>query len=303
MNVLLIGYGSIGKRHFEILSSMQFIKEISIVTKQNLSIPTSKIYHKINDIENLSKFDYFIIANETYNHHNSFKHIIQRVKNKIILIEKPLFEKVYDLTVGNNNVYVAYNLRFHPIIEYIKNQIQDSKILYFNVITGQYLPTWRPDQDYRKSYSSSLKKGGGVLRDLSHELDYTIWLCGNIRELLSINSKISNLEIDSDDIFTSVGRTKDNVIINLTMDYLSKIPSRQILIYLEDKTIKADLNNGIVSISNNSDITIDHREIDSERNISYKKMHESIILKNGKNVCSYHEGLSILEIIDNIPLS
>ena len=40
-----------------------------------------------------------------------------------------------------------------------------------------WLPYWRPERDYRESYSARADEGG-VLRDLVHELDYAIWAFG-----------------------------------------------------------------------------------------------------------------------------
>jgi len=44
---------------------------------------------------------------------------------------------------------------------------------------GHFLPLWRPNADYRKSYRSKRWLGGGVDLELSHEIDYCLWLFGD----------------------------------------------------------------------------------------------------------------------------
>ena len=281
MKILLVGYGSIGRRHYSILKK---IAKVDIVTSQN--IPQKVDIKKVN----LKKYDYFVISNETYKHFDTLKFIVERVNNKKILVEKPLFKSNKKLNIKKNDVYVAYNLRFHPIIQYLKS-IKD--VLVVNIVVGQYLPDWRTNIDYKESYSAFREKGGGVLRDLSHEIDYINYLF-NIKKIkYAWSNKISNLEIDSDDIFMSILKTQ-NGIVNLSMDYISKIPTRYIIMHTNDRTIKADfIKNRIID---NDKIV----EFEIDKNYTYTKMHLDII-KNKKDViCSYKEGLKIVKFIEKV---
>ena len=86
MEVLIIGYGSAGKRHAEILNSFKIIKKIFIKTKQkNHSYDK---FHFIKKIDNLNP-DIIVIANETYKHHSVCKFLEKKFSKKIILCEKP----------------------------------------------------------------------------------------------------------------------------------------------------------------------------------------------------------------------
>jgi len=301
VKVLLIGYGSIGKRHAEILNKIEKIKRIDIVTSQNIKNSYGKCFISMQKIDNFKEYDYFVIANETYKHFDTLKYITQKVSGKKILVEKPLFCKTRKLDISNNIVYVAYNLRFHPIIEEIFNILKNKKAIFANLIAGQYLPTWRPNIDYRQSYSASEQKGGGVLRDLSHEIDYVNFLFSEIKHLYVINKKISNLEISSDDIFTAIGETKSGTIVNITLDYISKTPLRKIVIHTLNKTLKADLIKNYIKIF---DKFGKYQTIKKKvkRSDSYLKMHLSFINDKTENLCSFKEGLKVMELIDQVKL-
>ena len=298
MKVLIIGFGSIGKRHFEVLSNFVSITSVDVVSKQ--SIADIQSYSNLEDIKDLHIYDYFIISNETTKHFEQLKYVCSKVEHKKILVEKPLYDKVYEKIETTNTIFTAYNLRFHPVLAKLTELLKHEDIYYANVICGQYLPTWRPEQDYRDSYSADINQGGGVLRDLSHELDYITWLFGDIKKLDAINTKISDLEINSDDIFTAIGVSDRNIIINVSMDYISKTPMRRFIIHTKNHTIEADMIKSTIIISGentNSEI-IECQSID--RNYTYTKMHEAILNSAYENICSFDEGSEIVNIIENI---
>lgn len=299
MRALVIGYGSIGKRHVQLLNTLEKITDVDIVTKQNIKEYPGKHFLTLQDIPNLSEYDYFVIANETYKHFDTLHSILRRVRKKKILVEKPLFCKQKELNIFDNEVFVAYNLRFHPVIEELNKILKNEKILFVNIFTGQYLPTWRPQRDYRLSYSASLEQGGGVLLDLSHEIDYINFLFSHIVSLKSFNKKISNLEISSDDIFTAIGETENGALINISLDYISKKPLRRILVHTLNKTVEADLINNHIEIF---DTTSKMQSIKkkSDKNESYKKMHMAVIENRHQKLCSFEEGLEIIKLIDTI---
>lgn len=300
MKALIIGFGSIGKRHYEILSCINIFQSVDVITKQSIKNNDFIIYKELSDIQNISRYDYFVIASETSKHYQQLKYICSKVNNKKIVVEKPLFDKKHDTFTHNNKIFTAYNLRFHPVIEKLRYIIKDETVYYVNVICGQYLPSWRPGQDYKRSYSANLSKGGGVLRDLSHELDYLIWLFGDIKIIHSINTKISSLDINSDDIFTAIAITNCKSIINLTVDYISKVPIRQLVIHTENNTIQVDIiNNQIIIYDKRSNIRVIEPD-KKDRNYSYTRMHKSIINDEFTTVCSFDEGMKIVDIINSI---
>ncbi len=292
----MVGYGSIGKRHFDILNNFDEVNSIDVVTKQN--IDELDTYKSLQDIENISIYDYFIIATETSKHFEQLDYICRHTADKYILVEKPLFDKEHTLEGCDNNVFVAYNLRFHPLLQKLKAILADEDVYYANILAGQYLPTWRPNQDYRESYSAKLSLGGGVLRDLSHELDYINWLFGDITVVSSINTKISDLEIESDDIFTALAKTNKGAIINVTMDYISKTPLRRITIHTKTKTIEADMVTNTINLFDKNGIKSSIKPDKVHRDYTYTNMHKAIINNNFENTCSFEEGLRIVDIIE-----
>ena len=45
--------------------------------------------------------------------------------------------------IQKNKFFVTYNLRFHPILSYLKPKLMRNKIFYLEAETSSYLPCWR----------------------------------------------------------------------------------------------------------------------------------------------------------------
>jgi predicted dehydrogenase len=130
-------------------------------------------------------------------------------------------------------VQVGYNLRFHPGILTLKRLIEEGvvgRVLWARVEVAQYLPDWRPWQDYRQSYTAQRELGGGIILDASHEIDYLLWLLGPPRELACMAGKVSTLDVDVEDCATILIRFKSGAQADLHMDFAQRTKSRTCLI-------------------------------------------------------------------------
>ena len=116
---LIIGFGSIGRKYYGILKKISEINEIRILTQQK------KITNKINSFIQAIKFDpdLIIVSSTTNEHLNHLRIIEKNFVNKLVLVEKPLFDKFYNFKVEKNKIFVGYNLRFDPVIQFLKTKI------------------------------------------------------------------------------------------------------------------------------------------------------------------------------------
>lgn len=297
MKVLIIGFGSIGKRHIRIVKEIYPFCSISVVSKQNnINYPTFK---SLEEVPFLYSYDYYIIASETKKHYEQLFFLDNHVKNKLICCEKPLFEKKRELQIKNNQVFVGYNLRFHPLLIKLKNELSDQKVFSVNIICGSYLPDWRKGIDYRECYSAKKELGGGVLLDLSHEIDYMQWLFAKPVIISSFQKKVSDLEIDSDDLVIAAGETANNVMFNLSLNYFSKFPQREIIVHTNKFSYKVDLIQNFYLKQNEKGEKQEYVIENFSRNITFEKMHIDI-LNNKRWACTFEEGLDVMDTISLI---
>ena len=288
MNCLIIGYGSIGARHVNILKEMGH--DIHVVSKRDIT--DFSCYKSIKEALQNKGFDYVIISNKTYKHYESFMELRELGYSGKLLIEKPIFLEPHSLPQsGFENVFVAYNLRFHPVIQKLHEFLIGKEIYSIQVYVGQYLPNWRPGTDYTGSYSTSKAQGGGVLRDLSHELDYINWIAGGWKRVAAIGGKFSDLQIDSDDVFVLLLEMENCPVASVQMNYLDRKSRREIIINLKDHTIKADLIHSTLEIDGEMAM------FEVERNLTYAVQHNAILKEDYSTACTLEQGIDVLNLI------
>jgi predicted dehydrogenase len=134
---------------------------------------------------------------------------------------------------------IGYSLRFHPALQIIKSLLSEiGTPLYARAEVGQYLPDWHPTENYKHWYMAHEDQGGGALLDLSHELDYMMWLFGNMLEWHGTVKTISNLKIDSDDIAEVQIHYYNLKIGSIHMDLLDRAYNRSLRIIGSEATLK-----------------------------------------------------------------
>ncbi|MBK6264519.1 Gfo/Idh/MocA family oxidoreductase [Marivirga sp. S37H4] len=255
MKVLIVGLGSIANKHIVSILKLDPHAEIYALRHNFNNITKEGVtdIYSINEIP--AHLDFIIVSNPSSEHFKTVQLLIDL--NVPLFIEKPLFinlkghqELLKEIARKNILTYVACNLRFHPIITYLKEEFNKRKPLEYNVYCGSYLPDWRPNSDYRENYSAKKELGGGVHFDLIHEIDYTMYLLGNPLTVQSYQSKKSPLEIDSADVAHYVLEYEQSSVF-ITLNYYRKTPKRAIELVWEDSVWYVDLlKNEIVSSGN-----------------------------------------------------
>ncbi len=296
MKALVIGFGSIGKRHADILCSMEAVSKVAVLSSQ-INLP----YETITSLEEIPGMnpDYIVIASNTILHHDQLAFLEKNLAGRKILVEKPLFASFHDLEIRNNHVFVGYNLRFHPIIRLIKEKVADKPLWNIQVFCGSYLPEWRPGRDYRETSSAKKDSAGGVLLDLSHELDYVQWFAGPFRPEHAVNKKVSDLEIKTDDLLLLCGKSGRSAHAHISLNYFTRQPARQILIDGEGISIQANLIANTASVYENDNLS-EFAWPELQRNDTYLAQHKAILDSDYSCVCTYKEGLETMRLIDTI---
>ena len=252
MKIIFFGLGSIGQRHAKIL--LNYYDHELFAFRTNLG----QIDYLL-PIKEVKSWDHFkeinpdiaFITNPTALHISTALNCAK--ENCSLFIEKPLgaatdnLNQLIEIIESENLVaYVAYNLRFHPIITTLKEYATTHDLMHLRVIASSYLPNWRTDQNYRDSYSSNSKMGGGVIFDLSHEIDYVSYLTDGIDEIHGRFSRASGLTVDTEDHADLLVKSK-NCNANIHINFMCHYRERLIRADFKDFTLCADLSKGTLS--------------------------------------------------------
>lgn len=274
MKVCFIGVGSIAKRHIGNLQAIASERDIDLQINAVRRNTTEKmpgidcVYGSVNELSN--DYDAIFITNPTEFHVETLAETHGKSKN--FFIEKPLISAKRISTVKEFKedkdclYYVACPLRYTNVIQYMKNYVEKHQIIGARCISSSYLPEWRPEIDYRDTYSAHKDLGGGVSVDLIHEWDYLKYLFGEPQDVIYRKGKKSNLEVDCEDTALYIAEY-ENKFIELHLDYFGRKTIREVMLFTSEDTVIGDLVNSRVSFMK-SGKTVDFGE---QRNDYQKK--------------------------------
>jgi len=232
LKIAIVGFGSIGKRHFKNITSI-FDDEVIICSKRKDVPKNVKCCKTISDCLD-EKPEAVFITNETDLHISSALKFAEAGCH--LFIEKPLSNSLKDVKKLVNIVHekklisqMGCNLRFNPCLINIKKLLTDKKIgriISFQSENGSFLPDWHLDEDYSQRYTAKKNRGGSVVLTSIHEIDYLYWFFGNISELISNTGKFSDLKITSDDYSSIFLKFNSGVVGEIHLDYFQNPPTR-----------------------------------------------------------------------------
>lgn len=322
MKILIVGFGSIGRRHKELARKLFPDANICVFNRGNLY---GKIHANITIVKSLDeakKFspDIVVVSNATSEHVSITLQLISTGAH--FLIEKPISHSTQDVTrlieefrKANKVLMVGYNLRQLESLQKFREYVSQNKIGYpisVRCEVGKYLPSWRPSIDYRRSVSARNDLGGGVLLELSHEIDYLRWIFGEIKWVRASLFKQSVLEIDVEDTAHLVLGFKSEfmgrqLIANLSMDFIRRDTTRQCIVIGENGSLKWDGISGEVSIYLPNEnkwkiLFVDKKGIDETYLLEWIDFIRAIEDKKEPSVTGV-DGLRVLETIEAARIS
>ncbi|QQO23089.1 Gfo/Idh/MocA family oxidoreductase [Bradyrhizobium diazoefficiens] len=282
---VVVGLGSIGTRHARILRELGL--EVATVSRRE-----GGDYGSIAQAIAAARPDYVVIATETARHAANLQELAEAGFRGKVLVEKPLFAAPapppkYPFA----HISVGYNLRFHPVMTALAERLRGRDVITVAAYVGQDIRDWRPGRDHRATASATVDSGGGVLRDLSHELDYLLWLFGPWHRVAALGGASGAREIDVDDHLDLLLDMQRAPSVHVHMDYLDRQGIRRIRVNVDDDTIEADLVGSRLTLNGKA------TEFPSERDQSYRDMHAAA-MRGASPACSLPEALGVVHLID-----
>jgi predicted dehydrogenase len=286
---LVIGYGSIGQRHARVLQSLGL--QVAVVSRRSIG-DGHVVYGDLP--AGLHDFSYAVVADETARHAVSLEELSRRAFRGRVLVEKPLFAAPTALPPHKfERAGVGYNLRFHPAVKVLRQSIAGRALQMAHLYVGQWLGDWRKGRDAKATYSGSRVQGGGVLRDLSHELDLATWLFGDWKRVAALGGRLGSITVDSDDGWAILLECERCPVVAIHLSYFDRPARRTITVQSDGATFCADL------VANLLDTNGRVEAFAVEPDMTYRDMHQAL-LADATNVCSLEEGSRIVEMVGTV---
>ncbi len=313
--VAVIGLGNIAIRHRRNLKQL-FPESILYAMSASGRIPAEVVTdsdYVVASIDELIKpqIELVIVASPATFH---AKHAVPLIEAGIpTLIEKPVTADVKDIALlreaikkTQTPVTVGYCLRYLPSALKVKELLEQrllGELYNIYIQTGQYLPDWRPNKNYRDSVSASKQLGGGALLELSHDLDYAQWLIGGCTIEHAILRSSEELALDVEDIADIMLRSDNGVVANIHLDFLQRSVQRNCSLIGSKGRLDWDLINNSVTFYSSLGSEIIYSQPEWDKNKMYLAMVEDFVamIKGQPNQCvELYEAEKTIQLIETI---
>ncbi len=304
--LLVVGAGSSGARHVRDLVALGArVTAMDVDGERAGAVPGAEAMPF--DLERAGDFEGVIIATPTSLHREQAMAALGG--GAAVLVEKPLAasEEGLDELVeaAGDRLTVGYNLRLHRPVERLRELFlagRVGRVMHVHAWFGSHLPDWRPEVDYRTTYSARAEAGGGVLRDASHELDLLAWLFGPEWAVEgAVTARRSGLEIDVEDVVAAVLRSADGIPALLSLDYVSRRYRRGLEVVGEEASLRLDWARGTLEVEDASGVVVEDAGVDVED--SYRRQAAAfldLVAGRAAPVVSAAEGATAVRLVARV---
>lgn len=320
--ILIVGLGSAGKRHLRLARDLFPAAEIKVLRHEVANIAPGHGANNVRNLEDAIKFapQIAVIANPSINHLISAQALAEEGTH--LLIEKPIsssltgVQKLIDTCDSKKKtLMVGYNLRYSSSLLHFFNLLKSDyvgEIFSVRCEVGQYLPTWRPEIDYRKGVSARQELGGGVLLELSHELDFLQWIFGDVDWVNAVLSRQSLLEINVEDsVHLVLGfkstNTRKQLIGTLNMDFIRHDRTRFCIAIGDKGSLRWDGVKGEVSVfekgANNWEILFSSKESSDATYLAEWILFMNSVKSAGTPSKQGQQAIGVMEVIEAARIS
>ena len=231
VKILVIGAGSIGRRHAENMARLGCTVDLVGWRGTNLSDLAARI----------AQNDAVVIATAT-----QIRHVLialAATAQKPFYVEKPLCFTTQDLAaiktaaapVADRSM-LGLMMRYHPAFRALADT-DLSDTFRFDLTIGHDVTQWRQNWTFSSSYAAK-PMGGGVLLDLCHELDMAVTLFPDLT-LVAADS-VGHAAYPNVDMATRVTLTSPGISGSVSMDYLAPRLIREAQIFGHTQTHRFD---------------------------------------------------------------
>lgn len=237
LRLLIIGCGSIGRRHAQNLREMG-AEDLLLFDTDWKKMEALSRELQVQSFETLEtafgrKPHAAVICAPTSLHRELAVEALRHDCH--LFVEKPLspsMEGVHELLdevcEKERALLIGYNFRFDPLLNTAKRWLSEGRVgqvtsarLHF----GSYLPWRHPLEDYRLGYGARQSLGGGVILDAIHEIDIALWFFGWPEAIYCVGGKYSDLQIDVEDT-AEIMLTYPDKFVSIHLDFVQRPAER-----------------------------------------------------------------------------
>ena len=300
MRAMVVGAGSIGSRHQRVLASIG--AEVALHSRRGGDDLPAAL--------GASEPDLVVIATETSDHLRVLLELATAGFRGSVVVEKPLLGSLEPLpALPFRTCVVGYQLRVHPAVLAARRELDGERPVTLHARVGQHLAAWRPGRGLGDTASARTEAGGGVLRDLSHELDLVLLLGGSWQRVCALGGRSGALgpDVTTDDRWAILLELEDGTVASVHLDMLDHVGQRGLTAITAGRTVAVDLVAGTLRTGQGREPVADgsapSQAWDVDGDAVLAELHRAVIEQRTDDLCDLGQGLEVVRLIEAIERS
>jgi predicted dehydrogenase len=315
-HVLVIGAGSVGKRHAANLASLGCLisgvdPRRDRIAELGQRVPMVEGYGTVEEALRHGRFDAAVVASPPTAHVEQASACLRA--ELPVLLEKPVAPDLasaltlYDLAVRSDRpILLGYTFRWWEPVRRLKSLIEEARagrVLRVSMVMAAHLADWHPWEPYQDFFMARAALGGGALLDESHFLDLMLWLFEWPAELGATVEKLSPLEIDTDDNVDVSVSLPSGPRVGIHLDLYSRPHERSIKVFGDAGTIEWNNEANHVRVFDSGVDTWQVEPFTCERNdmfVAEARHFLDMIHGGAAPLCTLRDGCRVLQLVEAI---
>lgn len=313
LHVLVVGFGSAGRRHAQNLSRrgarISFVDNRSDRLEPPAGLNFGAGFNTIEQALSGHKYDAAVIATPTAFHVEQTERLL--AAGCRILLEKPVSldaasaERLQRSEARHGRpILLGYTWRWWNALKELRSRVQAGAIgkpLRADFIMASHLEDWHPGKPLSEFFMSNATLGGGALLDESHWVDQMFWIFGPPDEIAADIERISNLPIDSDDHVELNAYYAHGPRVRIHLDLYTRPTERSIAVFGDRGALRWSFDNNSIAQCHGAEAVWDVTKFTGERNDMFDAAAAEFIevcAGRAKPSCTLADGLMVMRIID-----
>jgi predicted dehydrogenase len=255
---LLVGHGSIGRRHLANLYGLG-VTDWAVVHTGLGTLPLDapgpvRVYDNLVEALDEETPSFAVIANPSRLHLDAA--VACAAAGCHLLVEKPLSDRLNGIAeleaaaaVRGVRVLVGFQFRHHPALARIGAILRSGAVgapLDATVVWAEHLPSWHPWEDWRLGYAARADLGGGVHHTICHPFDYLRLLFGDAVEVTASLTTDGPLGLDVPEAADVVVGFGGGFRARVHLDYWARPLMHRLAVVCADGTVEWDYPTGLL---------------------------------------------------------
>lgn len=264
LRAVLVGLGVMGRNHHRVLTSLEGVTLVGIVDDREDQMAIQPSVERFLSAEEIpSDFaDIAIVATPTATHERISLELAARGMH--VLVEKPISDssssgEVMSRRFGDSGLVgaVGHIERFNPAIGQLKARLAAGEIGEIYQISTR-----------RQGSFPGRIADVGVVKDLAtHDIDITTWISGSSYKTVSSEVALKSGR-DHEDMLVAVGRLNNGVMFTHTVNWLSPMKERVVIVTGDKGTFVADTLTGDLTLHENGAFRVEWDSFASFRGVT-----------------------------------